>query len=322
MKIEDLLRNGRCALAPMAGVADRAFRELCVFYGAAFTVGEMVSAKGITMGDRKSDALMTIGEKERPCGIQLFGCEPETVAAAAVHALRHAPDFIDINMGCPAPKVVKTGSGSALLKNADLAGRIVRAVKDAVDLPVTAKIRIGWNAESVRCVEFAKTLEANGADLITVHGRTREQMYAPPVDRKSIAAVKRALQIPVIANGDIASPADAKRMLEETECDALMIGRGALGAPWIFRSVNTYLRTGSLPPEPTGEEKARVLMRHAELICKYRGERIGITELRKHALWYTKGLRGAAQLRSLFSTMKDLNELYTLAAHLADADKP
>ena len=316
MKIGTWEPKGFCALAPMAGAADRAFRELCVSYGASFCVSEMVSAKGIVMGDRKSDSLMEIGEDERPCAVQLFGSEPAAMAQAAVTALRHKPDFIDINMGCPAPKVTKTGAGSALLKDPVLAAKIVRAVKDAVPLPVTVKMRVGWDASPFDPAGFAQAMEAAGADMITVHGRTRLQMYAPPVDRSAIAAVKRAVRLPVIGNGDIDSPEAARLMLEETGCDFLMIGRGALGRPWLFRAVNAYLGEGIMPPEPDGEEKMRVLMRHAELICRYRGERIGITELRKHALWYTKGMRGGARLRSRFSTMKSLSELRELAEEI------
>lgn len=305
--------QGYSALAPMAGVADRAFRELCVSHGASFCVTEMVSAKGITMGDRKSAELMRISDKERPCGIQLFGDDPRIMSEAAVNALRYRPDFIDVNMGCPAPKVVKSGGGSALLKNPELAERIVEAVKSVSSVPVSAKFRIGWDETSKNHVAFAKALEAGGADFITVHGRTRAQMYAPPVDLAAIAEVKKSVRIPVIGNGDIYTPEEAKKMYDITGCDFIMIGRGALGNPWLFGQINEYLARGVLLPLPDAEEKMRMMLLHARKICEYKGEKIGVCETRKHALWYVKGIRGAAQLRNRFSTIRTLDELETLA---------
>lgn len=302
----------------MAGVADRAFRELCMEYGAAICTTEMVSAKGTVMGDRKSDELMQIEEAERPCGIQLFGSEPSVMEKASVYALRHEPDFIDINMGCPAPKVIKTGSGSALLKDPILAQKVIGAVKKSVNVPVSVKMRIGWDEASKNHVEFAKAAEAGGADFITVHGRTRAKMYMPPADLEAIADVKRNVRIPVIGNGDISSPEQAKQMLEQTGCDSVMVGRAALGAPWIFQQINRYLTAGELSAPPSNAEKMNVMLRHAELICKYKGMKIGICEIRKHALWYTKGLRGAAQLRNRFSTLNSMEELKELAHIIAE----
>ena len=313
LNFAELYQNGRCALAPMAGVADRAFRELCMHSGAAFCVTEMVSAKGIVMGDRKSGALMKIEPAERPCGIQLFGSDPAVMAKAAAVAMQYQPDFIDINMGCPAPKVVKTGSGSALLADPALASRIVSAVKDAVSVPVSVKFRTGIDASHLNYIEFASALEAGGADFITLHGRTRAQMYAPPTDLEAIAAVKQAVGIPVIGNGDVDSPAAAKRMLEDTGCDMIMVGRGALGAPWIFSQIRAYLETGVLLPPPSNEEKMKIMLAHANKICQYKGEKIGVCEVRKHALWYIKGMRGAAKLRNRFSTLHSLSELNELA---------
>ena len=305
--------NGFCALAPMAGVADRAFRELCKSYGAAYTVGEMVSAKGVTLHDKKSRELMRISDSERPSAIQIFGGEPETMAEAARFALRFSPEIIDINMGCPAPKVTKNGGGSVLMKDPALAGRICRAVVDAVDIPVTVKFRLGWDADSVNCVEFAKIMEDSGAAAVTVHGRTKEQMYAPPVDLTRIAAVKKTVSIPVIGNGDIFTPEDAKRMYEETGCDLIMAGRGTLGRPWLFRQINDFLTAGSYEPEPDVETKMEVMLAHANRICELRGDKIGMLEIRKHALWYTKGLKGSAKLRNEFSNVSSFEELHLLA---------
>ena len=305
--------NRKAALAPMAGTADSAFRELCMSFGAAFSVGEMVSAKGICFNDRKSKELMKITEKERPCAIQLFGCVPEDMISAANSALEFSPDFIDINMGCPAPKVVNNGCGSALMKSPELAGKIIRAVVDSVSLPVSVKFRKGWDENNVNCVEFAKIAEANGASFITIHGRTRKQMYAPSVDLDAIRSVKNAVKIPVIGNGDIFSASDAKKMYEYTGCDFIMVGRGALGAPWLFSQINAFLCSGEEIPPPTVEERMSIMLEHAKKVCLIKGERNGMNEMRKHALWYTKGLRGAAKLRREFGTISSLSELSLLA---------
>ena len=320
MKIGDLQLNGYCALAPMAGVTDRAFRELCIAQGASFCVAEMVSAKGIVMGDRKSAELMRINENERPCGIQLFGSDPQIMADAAEKAMLYQPDFIDINMGCPAPKVVKNGSGSALLRSPELAEKIVNAVKKVIPVPVSVKFRIGWDENHKNHVLFAKALESGGADFITVHGRTRAQMYAPPTDLNAIAQVKAAVSIPVIGNGDIFTPADAKHMYDYTGCDFVMAGRGTMGNPWLFSQINAFLFDGTEPSSPTVEDKMRLMLLHAKKICEYKGERIGICEARKHALWYVKGIRGAAQLRNRFSRLQDLGELEALAQAVLDAN--
>lgn len=313
MMISDVRIDGFAALAPMAGVADLPFRVLCKKYGAAYTVGEMVSAKGISMNDKKSQILLKTDEIEHPCAVQIFGNEPEIMAEAAVYALKFFPDIIDINMGCPAPKIVKNKSGSVLMKDPVLAGKITRAVSNAVDLPVTVKFRTGWDENSKNCVDFAKIIEANGASAITVHGRTKEQMYAPPVDIDSITAVKKAVKIPVIANGDIFTPEDAKNMYERTGCDLIMIGRGAFGRPWLFSQINDYLTEGTYSPDPSPEERMNIMLSHAESICSFYGESRGMCELRKHALWYTKGLKGSAKLRKEFSVVKSFDELKLLA---------
>ncbi len=308
----------------MAGVADSSFRELCISHGAAFTIGEMVSAKGICFNDRKSKELMQIGADERPCAIQLFGSVPDDMARAAVYALEFNPDFIDINMGCPAPKVANNGCGSALMKNPELAGKIIRAVVDAVNLPVSVKFRKGWDENSVNCVEFAKIAEYNGASFITIHGRTRKQMYAPSVDLDAIKNAKAAVTIPVIGNGDVISGETAKRMYEYTGCDFIMTGRGALGNPWIFDEINAYMSGGEILPSPTVEEKMRTMLMHAKNVCIKKGDRTGLCEMRKHALWYTKGLRGSAKLRNKFSVVSSIRELELLAEEtieLANEDK-
>lgn len=312
MQIAGLQISGRAALAPMAGVADKAFRECCAGFGACYTVGEMVSSKGIFYHDKKSAELMDIGEKERPCAIQLFGDDPEIMAFAAKKAMEFCPDAIDINMGCPAPKVVATGSGSALMKRPALCGEIVKAVKAVVNVPVTVKIRKGWDESTINGLTVAKICEEAGADAVAVHARTRAQMYAPPADWEYIQKVKEALRIPVIGNGDIETAQDAARMLEETGCDMVMVGRGALGNPWIFREISAYLTSGVLLPSPGVYEKAAVMLRHIELLCRYKGEAHGMREARKHVAWYMKGLKGAAAFRREAGTLESLDDLKRL----------
>lgn len=300
------------ALAPLAGVADRAMREICREYGACWTVGEMASSKGLSYGSKKSAELLEIGEAERPTAVQLFGSEPETMAQAALMALEYKPEAIDINFGCPVPKVAGNGGGSALMKDPVLAGKIVRAVAEAVPLPITVKFRAGWDSEHINAVEFAKICEDNGAAALTVHGRTRMQMFAPPVDLDIIRRVKEAVNIPVIGNGDIDSPEAAKRMYDETGCDLVMVGRGAMGNPWLFKRIECYMQTGELIPEPTPYERMTVLKKHIELLCRYKGEYVGMREARKHSSWYIKGMRGAAEFRrecGAISTMEDLERL-------------
>ncbi len=314
MNIGNIEINPRsAALAPMAGVADRAFRELCTEYGATYVVSEMVSSKGLTMCDRKSKKLLLLSDSERPAAAQIFGNDPEIMAQSARSCLEYKPDVIDINMGCPAPKIAGNGGGAALLKDPELAQRIMESVRKAVDIPVTVKIRLGWDESSINCVEMAKRAEAAGMDAITVHGRTRQQMYAPPVDLKKIAQVKKAVSIPVIANGDITDGLSAARMLEETNCDYLMVGRGALGRPWVFSQITAYLEHEVILPEPPVSERMLVMIRHIRRICEYKGERIGIREARKHAAWYIKGIKGAAAYRQQVGALESIEELEKLA---------
>lgn len=313
MKIGNLEIKGYACLAPMAGVADRAFRELCMSYGAAYVISEMVSSKGLTMQDKKSKELLFLSDAERPAGAQIFGDDPEIMANAALKAMEFSPDFIDINMGCPAPKIAGNGGGSALLKNPELIGKIVKKVVEVSPVPVTAKIRIGWDKNSINAVEIAKIIEAAGADAITVHGRTKDQMYAPPVSLDEIANVKKAVSIPVIGNGDIVDGKSAKLMLDMTGCDFLMVGRGALGNPWIFQCINAYLNKEADFTEPTLEEKMDVMLRHIGTLCEYKGVRIGMCEARKHAAWYIKGIRGAAAFRQEIGQLSTMDELKALA---------
>ncbi len=314
MKIGNIEINSRsAALAPMAGVADKAFRELCVEYGATYVVSEMVSSKGLTMCDRKSKKLLSLSEKERPAAAQIFGSDPKIMAESAVSCLEYNPEVIDINMGCPAPKIAGNGGGSALLRNPELAEEIMRSVKDAVNIPVTVKIRLGWDADSINCIEMAQRAQRAGMSAVTLHGRTRQQMYAPPVDRKMIAEVKKNIDIPLIANGDITDGLSAAQMIEETNCDYLMVGRGALGRPWVFSQITAYLEHEVILPEPPVSERMRVMVKHIKRICEYKGERIGIREARKHAAWYIKGIKGAAAYRQQVGTLESIEQLEELA---------
>lgn len=312
MKINDLEFNHIAFLAPMAGIADLAFRELCVQYGAAYTVSEMVSSKGLTMGDKKSAQLLTLGN-DRPAGVQIFGDDPEIMAKAAVKCLDFNPDIIDINMGCPAPKIAMNGGGASLMKKPELAYEITKAVVQAVDIPVTVKIRKGWDEESVNAVEMAELAEKAGASAVAVHGRTRQQMYSGSVDFDIIAQVKKAVGIPVIANGDIKDEQSAAIMLEKTNADAIMIGRGALGNPWVFSKINAYLDECRVLPEPSVTQKMAVMLKHIHKIIEYKGEYTAMREARHHAAYYTKGMRGGAKLRAEIGKLERFEQLQELS---------
>ncbi|OJU11290.1 MAG: tRNA dihydrouridine synthase DusB [Clostridiales bacterium 43-6] len=312
MQIGSLKIEGYACLAPMAGVADRAMREMCRGYGAAYVVGELASAKGISLGDKKSAELLSVSDIERPMGTQLFGDDPVVMAKAAQRAMAYSPDFIDINMGCPAPKVVGNGGGSALMKDPALAGRIVKEVSRAVSVPVTVKIRSGWDDNSINAVELALICEENGAKAITVHGRTRKQMYAPPVNLDIITAVKKAVRVRVIGNGDIDSASDAASMYETTGCDFVMVGRGAQGNPFLFRQINAYLGQGVTLPDATVNEKMLALLRQVKMMLEYKGERTAMCEARKHAAWYMKGIHHAAAYRRECGSLTKYEQLEEL----------
>ncbi len=312
MKIGNLEIQKTASLAPMAGAADRAFREICSSFGAAFVVGELTSSKGVSMGDKKSGGLLSISDFERPAASQLFGDTPETMAEAAKEAMRYEPDFIDINMGCPAPKVSSNGCGSALMKNPVLAGKIVEAVAKAVDVPVTVKMRTGWDDMSLNAPELARICEQSGAKMITVHGRTKQQMYAPGINYDIIRAVKESVSVPVIGNGDVLDGKSALHMLEKTGCDGVMVGRGALGRPWVFQEIDAFLKTGEIMPEKPIKERMEILKKHIEKLIEYKGERVAMQESRKHAAWYVKGIRGAAKYRAEIGKIKSFSDLEIL----------
>lgn len=321
MRIKNLIIEGKAALAPLAGVADRAMRELCIGYGSAFTVCEMASAKGISYGDNKSAVLMSITKGERPAGVQLFGDSPDAMRTATEKALEYAPDFIDINMGCPARKVVSSGGGASLMKEPSLAANIAQAVvQTAGGIPVTVKMRSGWDFDVKNAVLLAEMCEEKGVSAVTVHGRTRSQMFALPVDYDIIRDVKRAVKIPVIGNGDVTDGKSAARLFEETGCDMVMVGRGAMGRPWVFSQINAYLQNGTVLPEPPISEKMRVMLNHISKLCEYKGDYIGIREARKHAAWYIKGIHGAARYRAKLNLVESFDELAQIAYMIAAED--
>lgn len=305
--------KSHAVLAPMAGVSDRAYRELCVRFGAAYCVSEMVSSKALSFNSKKSEELMEISDLERPCGIQIFGDDPKCMADAAKHALENKPDIIDINMGCPAPKISSNGSGSALMKNPRLCGEIVKAVTAVTDIPVTVKIRKGWDDDSVNAVEVAKICESAGAAAITVHGRTRQQYYKPPVDYDIIRAVRESVSVSVIANGDIDSAERAKEVMDITGCDLVMIGRATLGNPWIFSQINAYLENPNVKIyTPDLEERLGVMIEHIGKMVEYKGEHMAMLQARKLVVGYFKGMKGAAALRNEAGKIKTLGDLYEL----------
>lgn len=312
LKIGNVELENNLILAPMAGVTDLPFRLLCKEQGAALCCMEMVSAKGIYYNNKNTESLLTVDERERPVSLQLFGSDPEIMAAMAAKIEHRNFDILDINMGCPVPKVVNNGDGSALMKNPVLAGKIIEGMVKAIDKPVTVKIRKGFDDEHINAVEMAHVAEESGAAAIAVHGRTREQYYSGKADWSIIADVKQAVSIPVIGNGDILDAKDVIAMKEQTDCDGFMIGRGAQGNPWIFHQILHYFETGELIGKPPMEEMVKTMLRHAKLQIEFKGDYLGIREMRKHAAWYTAGYKGASKLRGRINDVESYDELEQL----------
>ena len=296
-------------LAPLAGVTDKAFRETVCAVGGKYVWTEMISDKALTYQNARTLSMLDLSGEAEPRIVQLFGSDPETMARAALLAKDCGANVIDINMGCPAQKVIKNFEGSALLKDLPRAQAVASAVVRAVNVPVTVKIRLGWNDADIVAVELAKGLESVGVQMLTVHARTREQFYAGHADWEWIRRVKKEVSIPVIGNGDVFIPEDASRLIDQTGCDGVMIGRGSLGNPWLISRTQHYLNYGIVLPEPPHEERIQVALQHFDRILRYKGERIGLNEMRKHAVWYIKGVKKAAQLRNVIMQTKSPEEM-------------
>ena len=309
------------ALAPMASVADRAYRLMAKEFGAAYCVGEMASAKGLCYNDKKTAELLAVTDKERPMSIQLFGSESEFIAKAVRIAEQFRPDIIDLNAGCPMPKIVNNGSGCALMKNAVNFGEIVKAAVSSTDIPVTVKIRSGWDECSINAVEIAKIAELNGAAAVCVHPRTKTQLYSGKADWSIIKAVKDAVKIPVIGSGDVISVDDCIEMYRQTGCDLVMIGRGSYGRPWLFGQIKDYFE-GKIPrTEPSLEEKIEIMRRHIYLLTEDKGERTGMKEARRQAAWYVRGIKGAAKLRDEFSKMNTTDDFEKMLKMISEVNE-
>lgn len=321
MQIGNVKLPNNIALGPMAGVTDLPFRILCKEQGAGLIYTEMVSAKGIYYNNKNTEDLLRVEESERPVALQLFGSDPQIMSEMAKKIEERNFDILDINMGCPVPKIVNNGEGSALMKNPVLAGQIVEAMAKAIKKPVTVKIRRGFFRDECTAPEFAKVLEESGAAAIAVHGRTREQFYSGEADWEVIRQVKEAVKIPVIGNGDIFTPMDAERMIKETGCDGVMIARGARGNPWIFKQTEEYLRSGVLPEKPSFDEVIEMIKRHAALITDFKGEYLGIREMRKHVAWYTTGYKGSAKLRGQINEVETMEQLVELLENYREVQK-
>lgn len=312
------MKNG-VILAPMAGVTDMPFRKIVKQFNPGLLSGEMVSAAALHYNSHKTRQLIEVDPAEHPVSIQIFGSDPEIMAEAARIIQGQGADILDINMGCPVPKVVKNGEGAALLKDLKLASRLMKAVVEAVDIPVTVKCRLGWDAHSLVAPTLARIAEENGIAAVAVHGRTREQFYQGKADWARIAEVKQAVSIPVIGNGDVNSPQSALAMFQETGCDGVMIGQAALGRPWIFEQVTSFLETGGLKPDPDLDRKFQIIKEHLRLQVEFSGEIRGIKEMRKHLAWYFKGMPGAAAMRDLVNSLSTLAEVEATLIRYAES---
>ncbi|HBH0100631.1 TPA: tRNA dihydrouridine synthase DusB [Clostridioides difficile] len=309
MKIGNLELKNKVFLSPMAGVTDLPFRLICKEQGCGLLYTEMINGKALCYYDENTKKMLKIEEEEHPVAVQIFGSEPEFMGRAAEIMNDYSNEILDINMGCPAPKVVKNGDGSALMKNPKLAEEVLRAVVKNSKKPVTLKIRKGWDDNSVNAVEIAKIAEDCGISALAIHGRTREQFYTGKADWDIIAEIKKNLSIPVIGNGDVFTIEDSINMLDKTGCDAIMIGRGAQGNPWIFKRINHYMNTGEILPEPTLNEKISTAIKHLKLAVEEHGEYVAVREMRKHIAWYLKGLRNSAKLRDEINKIEDYQEV-------------
>jgi tRNA-dihydrouridine synthase B len=309
MQIREILRNNPLVLAPMAGVTDLPFRRICKELGAGLVFSEMVSVEALIREHNRTRGMLRTDIVERPVVFQIFGSKPASMAEAA-HIVSHGEvDFIDINMGCPVPKILKSGAGAALLRDLGLAKEIMAAVVGASSVPVLVKIRIGWDANNLVAADFAQAAEAAGVAAVTVHARTKAQGFSGQADWGMIKMVKKSVGIPIIGNGDVRTPSDAKRMLDETGCDGVMIARAIQGYPWIFREAAQYLKTGLVPAPPTLEERKTVMLRHLNDMIRLLGEYAGVREMRKHLCWYTKGLSGGAEFRTTINQLTTANEV-------------
>lgn len=307
--IGDINISGRLILGPMAGITDLPFRLLCKEQGANLLYTEMISAKGIYYNNKNTEKLLQIDENEHPITVQLFGSEPELMASIAAKICNRDFDILDINMGCPVPKVVNNGEGCALMKDIELSAKIIKSVSSEISKPVTVKIRKGFDDNTINAVEFAKMAQENGAKAVAVHGRTRKQYYSGKADWNIIKQVKEAVNIPVIASGDIFTPEDAARCLKETNCDGLMIARGARGKPWIFRQIKSFLENKKKLPEPSIEEVIAMILRHAKMLMDFKGEVIAMREMRKHITWYTVGYKNSASMRRMSNNIETYVQL-------------